>query len=44
MTHPSQKLVLLDCGPVSKATQGDAYQWPWYENVAPPFNHFCPVC
>jgi hypothetical protein len=44
MTHASHGLILLDCGRASKATHGDAYQWPMHENVAPPFNHFCPIC
>ena len=44
MRKHSRGLALLDFGSVSKATHGDTYQWPWYENVAPPFNHFCPIC
>jgi hypothetical protein len=44
MTNTASKLVILDLGRASKATHGDTHPWPWSENAAPPFTHFCPSC
>ena len=44
MKQVTRTLFVWDFGSVSKATRGSMYQWPFYENWAPPFNHMCPNC
>ena len=37
-------LTAKDLGAASERTHGDAFNWPFYEQGIPPFNHRCPSC
>ena len=35
-------LILVCLGPVTRLCRGNPFQWPFYENSGPPFNHYDP--
>lgn len=36
--------ILRELWVASQVTRGNIYEWPWYENAVPPFNHVCELC
>jgi hypothetical protein len=44
MIKTSEKNWLKDIGAASDLTHGSAYQWPWFETAAPPYDRMCPIC
>ena len=44
MKKKIETLELFDLGHASRLTRGLSLMLPYYENAAPPYNHYCPFC